>query len=61
MKTLKLFVVAAIATVAFASCGGGDSDKPVDSTVVADTVAVVADTTAPAPADTTAVADTTKK
>lgn len=60
MKTLKLFVVAAIATVAFASCGGGDSSKPVDSTVVADTVAVV-DTTAPAPADTTAVADTTKK
>ena len=53
MKNLSLFVVAAIATVAFASCGGG-ADKPaVDSTVVVvDTVVKV---------DTVAVVDTTVK
>jgi hypothetical protein len=50
MKTVKLFVVAAVATVAFASCGGGESAK------TADTTAVVMDSTPVAPADTTAMA-----
>ncbi|HVD98418.1 MAG TPA: hypothetical protein VNB90_09460 [Cytophagaceae bacterium] len=42
--------MAAVATVAFASCGGGESAK------TADTTAVVMDSTPVAPADTTAMA-----
>ncbi len=62
MKTVKLFVVAAVATVAFASCGGGDSAATTDTTaIVVDSTPVVVDTTAVVPADTTAVADTLKK
>jgi len=59
MKNLTLFVVAVLATVAFASCGGGAKPEGGDSTKV-DTATVVApvDTTVK---DTTAVADTTKK
>jgi hypothetical protein len=52
MKIVKLFAVAVIATVAFASCGGGSSTETVDST------AVVVDST-PVAIDTTVVVDTT--
>ena len=60
MKTLKLFVVASIATVAFASCGGGTADAPVDS-VKADTVVVAPVDTTPVVVDTTVKADSVKK
>jgi hypothetical protein len=60
MKNLTLFVVAVMATVAFASCGGGaSSEKTVDS-VKTDSVVVApvvvdtmkADSAVVAPADT---------
>ncbi len=62
MKTVKLFVVAAVATVAFASCGGGATSEKTDSTaMMVDSMAVPMDTTTTAPMDTTAAMDTTKK
>jgi ABC-type glycerol-3-phosphate transport system substrate-binding protein len=62
MKSVKLFALAVVATVAFASCGGGATTEKTDSTAaVVDSVpATTVDTTTVAPADTTA-ADTTKK
>jgi hypothetical protein len=62
MKTVKLFFVAVVATVAFASCGGGASTEKTDSTAVkVDSMpATTVDTTAVAPVDTMAK-DTTKK
>jgi hypothetical protein len=60
MKNLKLFVVAAIATVAFASCGGGASDKPVDSAKVDTVKAAAPDTTPVAAPDTTMKKDSAK-
>ncbi len=55
MKFAKLFVVAAVATVVFASCGGGASTENADSTAVAvDTAVVVAADTTTVVADTTA-------
>ncbi len=62
MKSVKLFALAVVATVAFASCGGGATTEKTDSTaVVVDSMPAPADTTAVAPVDTTAAADTTKK
>jgi hypothetical protein len=59
MKNLNLFVVAVVATVAFASCGGGKTDGGADTTKK-DTATVVVpmdttkkDTTATVPMDTT--------
>ncbi len=62
MKTVKLFVVAAVATVAFASCGGGESTSTVTDTtsaVVVDSTPVAPVETAPVEADSIA-ADSTK-
>lgn len=61
MKIVKLFVVAVIATVAFASCGGGSTTETVDSTaaVVDSTPVVAVDTTTVV--DTAAVADSSAK
>ncbi|HWZ23344.1 MAG TPA: hypothetical protein VNW06_11855 [Cytophagaceae bacterium] len=41
MKNLTLFVVAVIATVAFASCGGGASSEKTADTVKKDSVVVM--------------------
>ncbi len=55
MKTVKLFLVAAVVTVAFASCGGNDSASTTDTTaVLVDSSTITADTTpVVTPADTT--------
>lgn len=62
MKTVKLFLVA-VATVALASCGGGESASTTtdSATVVADTTPVVADTVAVKADSASVVADTVKK
>ena len=60
MKTVKLFALAVVATVAFASCGGGTSTEKTDSTAVKVDSMPAMDTTAVAPVDTMAK-DTTKK